>query len=293
MYTNKILTTINKNLSGPYPVTHLKRVITLNPNAMKKVSKVTQSTNKSFPARIINKSSINKSFKINLECGPISIGSVHSFMKKLHDDKWSSIVVKRYPITINNAKIKFTSDTYKDFNQYKSLLALSILGISYLDHNLLVKGKGDFELSMIYYPNNILKPSFTEFPHNDSYKSTCLFDLSETLSKTHLYLDIDGDYLINFMNRNSGEGMVFPQKEKYSITELGIDLDIIKEVYAYEKGAIKLVQKYNNLHQFNQIISKLKANSNKKFSILHQASGNRPRVIASVCQELVRPKKDL
>ena len=125
---------------------------------------------------------------------------------------------------------------------------------------------------------NIISKIDNEFKyHLDRYKYSSRFKED---------IDFKGKYLVPFMVRKDNEGLVFPQKMKYSISELGIDLDHIHEMYVKkERGGIELMKRSTNQINFEKAVDEIKADGGT-YSILHKGKGDRPRMNISICKEL-------
>ena len=264
----------------------LKRKILLRPDKMRRLVEAT--SGKKTPARIIPEKQVADCFRLDFEVGR-SVGPDPCKLKELISvDSWESIGVRRYPFKLENGRLFLSPQAHSAFNLCDELFGMSLLGVSYLAPQFLFKGTAEFATVVIYYPKNVLNwKAFTEVPHHDSYESTCLFNVSRGVqSRTLLYIDFKGKYLVPFMVRKDNEGLVFPQKMKYSISELGIDLDHIHEMYVKkERGGIELMKRSTNQINFEKAVDEIKADGGT-YSILHKGKGDRPRMNISICKEL-------
>lgn len=286
--TNKWLGNYNYILPTIRNGFNLRDVIRISESNARKIENITLAEQNNRPARVISNKLHQRCIESTFQWGKIDKKNIQSLMQELDVDKWANIVVKRYPISIVDSEIKLQGETYNDFNKCKSLLSLSLLGISFLNPKVLRHGKSQFELTMVYYPENRMNKSFTETPHNDTYYRSCLFDITNAKSSTTLYVSINGKYLVEFMKRESGQGLVFPQKVKYSIDELGINLSNIENIYVNKNSVVKYVNRSKNNKKFQECVSEIQKYRHIKFPILHQASGERPRLVANLCEDLKR-----
>ena len=262
------------------------KAIQLDPSKMERLVKFTSNMHNNLPAHIIKKEDLDLCYNAEFAWGSVNKDEFVRYAENCNSSQWKGVSVKRIPFSIDSRILTTNNVYFNEINQVKSLVNLALLGISFLNPAVLFEGKSSFDLAMIYYPEHSLQPSFTTVPHNDTYKSTCLFDLSNTCSETKIYFDFEGKYLVNFLQRKSGQGLVFPQKEKYSINQLGINLDTVSEVYMRQNCSISCISKDTDPTIFKSIVDELNDNRDIKCTILHQAIGDTPRLVASLCEDI-------